>query len=426
MKKILSKLIWIPSLVVLALMLNSTVTFAEQNDLDLAKEAGFTEEQYQEILDMPDFPDDVERIQDSGIAPFSASQQDAVVNKALSYLGVPYVWGGTSPSGFDCSGLVQYVYKNATGINLPRVTNQQEKQGTEVSLNALQKGDLLFFGTRGNTHHVAIYIGNNQFVHSPKPGDVVKITNMQYYYPNFARRILKNDSGGGTSPAPDGNIPLGGDWDGDGKDSIALKMGARYHIRNSLTSGQADFGFDYGSNENIPLSGDWDGDGIDTIAVKIGSDYHIKNSWVGGFADFKFGYGPASATAIAGDWDGDGKDSIAVKIGNVYHIRNSLTGGYADYAFTFGSATDIPIAGDWDGDGIDTIAVKSGATYSIRNSLTTGGADVTFVYGEASSVPIAGDWNGDGKDTITLKMGNMYHVKNSLAGGFADFAFMYG
>lgn len=190
MKKILSKLIWIPSLVVLTLMLNSSTTFAEQSDLELAKEAGITEAQYQKILNIPDFPDDVEQIQDNGIVTFAASKQDAVVTKALSYLGVPYVWGGTSPSGFDCSGLVQYVFKNAAGVNLPRVTTQQETKGTEVSLNALKKGDLLFFGNRGSSYHVAIYIGNNQFVHAPKPGDVVKITNMQYYYPSFARRVL--------------------------------------------------------------------------------------------------------------------------------------------------------------------------------------------------------------------------------------------
>lgn len=156
------------------------------------KDAGYTYEQYQAILAMPDFPDSEPVIQ-SRAATGTAAQQ-AVVNKALSYLGVPYVWGGTSPSGFDCSGLVQYVYMHAAGISLPRVTTQQELCGKEVSLSSLQPGDLLFFGTRYSTHHVAIYIGNNQFVHAPKAGDVVKVTNMSSYYPSFARRILPSES----------------------------------------------------------------------------------------------------------------------------------------------------------------------------------------------------------------------------------------
>lgn len=118
------------------------------------------------------------------------NKQQAVVNLARQQLGKPYVWGATGPSSFDCSGLTQYVFSHAAGINLPRVTTQQEHSGVEVSLNALLPGDLLFWGNRNNTYHVAIYIGDGDFIQAPQPGDVVKITNMRYYYPNFARRVL--------------------------------------------------------------------------------------------------------------------------------------------------------------------------------------------------------------------------------------------
>lgn len=114
-----------------------------------------------------------------------------VLAVATSYLGVPYVWGGTTPNGFDCSGLVQYIYKKALNIDLMRVTSQQENQGVEVSFNQLEAGDLLFFGERGNTHHVAIYLGNGYFIHAPQPGEVVKITNMKDFMPSFARRIIE-------------------------------------------------------------------------------------------------------------------------------------------------------------------------------------------------------------------------------------------
>lgn len=111
-----------------------------------------------------------------------------IVSDALKYLGVPYVWGGTTPSGFDCSGLVQYVFA-MNGITLPRTTTQQEFSGTVISISQLQAGDLVFFGARGSTHHVGIYIGGGQFVHAPQTGDVVKITSISAYTPDFGVRV---------------------------------------------------------------------------------------------------------------------------------------------------------------------------------------------------------------------------------------------
>lgn len=122
-----------------------------------------------------------------GIA--SSNKASQIVSIAKQQLGKPYVWGATGPNSFDCSGLVQYVYKQI-GITLPRTTYQQEYQGKAVSLNELQPGDLLFWGNYGSAYHVAIYIGNGNFIQAPTSGQSVKITNMNYYRPNFARRIL--------------------------------------------------------------------------------------------------------------------------------------------------------------------------------------------------------------------------------------------
>lgn len=122
-----------------------------------------------------------------GIA--SSNKASQIVSIATQQLGKPYVWGATGPNSFDCSGLVQYVYKQI-GINLPRTTYQQEYQGKAVSLNELQPGDLLFWGNYGSAYHVAIYIGNGNFIQAPTSGQSVKITNMNYYRPSFARRIL--------------------------------------------------------------------------------------------------------------------------------------------------------------------------------------------------------------------------------------------
>ena len=123
-----------------------------------------------------------------GVAPPSV-QGGSAVSIALSFLGVPYVWGGASPSGFDCSGLVVYVYAQL-GISLPHYTGALWNSGVAVSYGALQPGDLVFFNGLG---HVGIYIGGGQMVHSPHTGDVVKISDISsgYYASSYvgARRV---------------------------------------------------------------------------------------------------------------------------------------------------------------------------------------------------------------------------------------------
>lgn len=118
------------------------------------------------------------------------SQYGGVVGVAMQYLGIPYRWGGSSPStGFDCSGFVMYVFSRV-GVSLPRVVSAQYRVGVPVSRSELQPGDLVFFNSLG---HNGIYIGGGQFIHSPHTGDVVKISSLSgYYVDNWvgARRVL--------------------------------------------------------------------------------------------------------------------------------------------------------------------------------------------------------------------------------------------
>jgi cell wall-associated NlpC family hydrolase len=108
------------------------------------------------------------------ITPAPPSQYGGVVGIAMQYLGVPYVWGGAGPGGFDCSGLVSYVYAQV-GVSLPHHAASIYNLGTPVSYSDLQAGDLVFFSGLG---HMGIYIGGGQFIHAPHTGDVVKISNM--------------------------------------------------------------------------------------------------------------------------------------------------------------------------------------------------------------------------------------------------------
>jgi cell wall-associated NlpC family hydrolase len=122
------------------------------------------------------------------VGPAPPPTHSSVVAIAERYLGVPYRWGGASPSGFDCSGLVMYVFAQV-GVSLPHSSYAQYGYGTPVSRGDLQPGDLVFFNGLG---HVGIYVGGGSFIHAPHTGDVVKISSMTGWYASTfvgARRI---------------------------------------------------------------------------------------------------------------------------------------------------------------------------------------------------------------------------------------------
>jgi cell wall-associated NlpC family hydrolase len=122
------------------------------------------------------------------VGPAPPPTHSSVVSIAEQYLGVPYRWGGASPSGFDCSGLVMYVFAQV-GVSLPHSSYAQYGMGSPVSRDQLQPGDLVFFDGLG---HVGIYVGGGSFIHAPHTGDVVKISSISGWYASTyvgARRI---------------------------------------------------------------------------------------------------------------------------------------------------------------------------------------------------------------------------------------------
>lgn len=116
--------------------------------------------------------------------------RNRMVQIATSTVGTPYKWGGDSPQkGFDCSGLMSYVYKNALGMRIPRTTTKQRDSSRTIPYQQLQPGDMLFFKTGVKTNHVGVYIGNRKFVHAPSSGKRVTVASMDNAY--WHKRFVK-------------------------------------------------------------------------------------------------------------------------------------------------------------------------------------------------------------------------------------------
>ncbi|GAA2274793.1 hypothetical protein GCM10009853_030960 [Glycomyces scopariae] len=200
-----------------------------------------------------------------------------------------------------------------------------------------------------------------------------------------------------------GLVPIAGDWNRDGVDSIGVykKDNQTFYLKNSNTSGVADGAFRFGNEGDIPLVGDWDGDGYDTIAVyrPDNQTFYLKNrNDNSGEADGAFRFGSKGDIPLAGNWDGDQYDTIGVyrPDNQTFYLKNrNDNSGEADGAFRFGNKGDLPVVGNWDGDAYDTIGVYRPGTQSFylknRND-NSGEADIVIRFGERDDLPISGRW----------------------------------
>lgn len=134
-----------------------------------------------------------------------------LISYARSFTGVPYVWGGTTPAGFDCSGFVKYVFEHF-GVSLPRTSREQVKVGTPVDPSAVQPGDLIFSNWDSSsrapsaTSHVAMYVGGGQLIQAPEPGQSVGVKPFNAAYQAHVtgiRRVTDVAGGGGSDPTGD-------------------------------------------------------------------------------------------------------------------------------------------------------------------------------------------------------------------------------
>jgi murein DD-endopeptidase len=125
---------------------------------------------------------------ESSRAPELNQTLQQAADTATGMIGIPYVYGGASPKGFDCSGLVQYSYQRA-GLQVPRTSRQQFAAAEPISLTSAQPGDLLFFTYNSRVSHVGIYLGDERFVHAPSTGKTVSVASLRD--PHYAKHFLR-------------------------------------------------------------------------------------------------------------------------------------------------------------------------------------------------------------------------------------------
>jgi N-acetylmuramoyl-L-alanine amidase len=189
------------------------------------------------------------------------------------------------------------------------------------------------------------------------------------------------------------------------------------------TSSDAFVSYRWGRSGDLPVVGDWDGDGIQTVGVvrpnaTVGSNHFLLRNSDGSVADFW--YGAYGDRPVVGDWNGDGVWTPGAVRAGVWSLRNSNTTGPAEVTFRFGRSGDRYLAGDWDGDGDFTPAVQRAGTFWFRNAATTGPSDFHLRFGRADDLGFVGDWNGNGTWTPgLLRDGARWYLKDSFTGSAA-------
>ncbi|MGB3458504.1 MAG: hypothetical protein WBB08_04265 [Halobacteriota archaeon] len=164
-------------------------------------------------------------------------------------------------------------------------------------------------------------------------------------------------------------------------------------LSNSITTPSVDHNLWWGWATDIPVTGDWDGDGTDTIGVYRSGQWILSNSITTPSIDYIFSWGWTNDIPLTGDWNGDGSDTIGVHRNGNWILSNSITTPSVDQNFWWGWSTDEPITSDWNNDGKDTIGVYRNGNWVLSNSITTPSVDHNLWWGWATDEPVTGHWS---------------------------------
>ena len=197
----------------------------------------------------------------------------------------------------------------------------------------------------------------------------------------------------------DSDFSLMADFSNSGVRTVAVVRNARHgvsgregslvwYIRQVEGPGDPDLVVEYGRAGDIPVVGDWNGDGVHTIGVVRGNRWLLKDSNRSGSPDYDFTFGQTGDIPVVGDWNGSRRSRIGMVRGNRWLLRNTLSSGNPDYDFDFGSGSGRPVTGDWNGDWATGVGWFDAGTWQIRNSLSSGGAESTFTFGDPNGIPL--------------------------------------
>lgn len=235
--------------------------------------------------------------------------------------------------------------------------------------------------------------------------------------------------GGNYTPACPTAVPIH-------RDTVGVFSPGSYSLTNSNFGAYKEIQFSYlgGIAGDLPVFGDWDGNGTDTPGFFRGgyfilyNDFHANRPVIPPPATNMFNFGLPGDKVVVGDWDGNGKDGIGVYRNGYFYLRNSLSSGAQDITLHYGNPGDNPIAGDWNNDGIDTVGVHRPPFFYLKNSNYTSGTSYAFEFGLSSSKAVAGDWNGDGADGVGVFGSTGFALTSSITtpGIPFQYAFPYG
>jgi hypothetical protein len=208
-----------------------------------------------------------------------------------------------------------------------------------------------------------------------------------------------------------GDVPVSGDWNGDGFDTVGFFRPGSYtwYLRNTNATGPANLVFQFGDSGDRPVVGDWNEDGTDTIGVYRPSTgvFFLRNFNSAGGPQYQFAYGNSEDLPIAGDWNNSGTDTIGLyrPSTGVFYLSNTNAQVPPDYSFAYGNSyDDLPVAGDWDENGFFSVGVyrRSTGEWFLDNEVP-GNQPISYAYKfgapGATTYPIVGDWNNSGTDT---------------------------
>lgn len=232
--------------------------------------------------------------------------------------------------------------------------------------------------------------------------------------------VLSVDSVGATARVSVSDVPA----PVSPTDTVGVFRNGAWYLRSSTGGVAGSYG--YGNPTDIPVMGDWDGNGTRTPGVFRNGAWYLRNSNTQGGVDITLVFGSPGDIPVVGDWDGDGKDTIGVFRRGMWYLRNTNSSGAQDRTISYGLPTDVPVVGDWNGDGIDTIGVFRNGLWHLTNGVNGGAVHYANSYGSPGDVPVVGDWDGNGTDTIGVVRGGVFYLSNRLDRGYQDITWAFG